>query len=198
MAWWKPKRISANNRDLNEFLYNFVLHCPSSIEKKEKTGKGKNGKVIYKSRYDAVSACECSFKRRGITGHILSTLLAQLRRQMISIGTYRKIKSSESVEATVEEIRRNAKAHDKEFDLLVFQDRNDMSETEAIYYYIRNAFAHGSFEIKQTKSGAIYYLESAKNGQIKSQMRLKTQTLKKFANLMNMTPDQIIALRKSK
>lgn len=196
MAWWKVKRISSDDDTLNYFLMEYVLKCPCSIENREKNGLGPNGKTRYKRSYSPVSAQNCSFKQRNITGHLLSTLLSQIRRPMLTMGTYAKIKTSESVEDTVRGLLRDASVGDPECDLVVFHERSDMPETEALFYYIRNSFAHGSFEARQTPGGRVFYLESARNGTIKARMRLKESTLERLASLKNLSADEIISLRK--
>ena len=132
-----------------------------------------------------------SFKSRNITGHLLNTILAQIRRPLQKNNTYYVIKPSESVENKVNGIISNSCFDDKQFELMVYQTRSDMSDTEAIYYYIRNAFAHGSFEAK----GDCYYLESSTNMRITAQMRLKQSTLLRYIQLANMSATEIKRLQ---
>jgi len=73
-----------------------------------------------------------------------------------------------------------------------------MSDAEAIYYYIRNAFAHGSFEVAEQAGRRIYLIESSKDGIIKARMRLREETLLHYIELANMTPAEIKALQKPK
>ena len=70
-----------------------------------------------------------------------------------------------------------------------------MSDAEVIYYYIRNAFAHGSFEVT---SDRVYKLESKKKESVKAQMMLKETTLLKIADLSRKNRKQIEALQKKK
>ena len=86
---------------------------------------------------------------------------------------------------------------DTNFELVVFQKRTDMSDTEAFYYYIRNAFAHGSFEIINTDSGKIYKLESGKDDSVKAQMRLKESSLKRYIDYSMLSASEVKALQKS-
>ena len=73
---------------------------------------------------------------------------------------------------------------DPNFDVIVMlkRDRNEMPETEAIYYYIRNALAHGSFEFVSQRNDveAYYLLESKQKNTVKAQMRLKESTMLKL------------------
>ena len=73
-----------------------------------------------------------------------------------------------------------------------------MSDPEAFYYYIRNAFAHGSFEVIPTNNGNVYLLESSKDGAVKAQMRLKETSLIEYIRLANLTATEIKALQRHK
>ena len=41
------------------------------------------------------------------------------------------------------EIAKNTTLSDPDYEIMVYKKRSDMSQAEAIFYYIRNAFAHG-------------------------------------------------------
>ena len=73
-----------------------------------------------------------------------------------------------------------------------------MTDLETLYYYIRNAFAHGAFEVINTKEGRVYKLESAKNGIVKAQMRLKESTLNTYVNYSLFKAADAKALQKPK
>lgn len=72
-----------------------------------------------------------------------------------------------------------------------------MSDAEAVFYYIRNAFAHGSFEVV-SGSDPIYKLESKKNGVVKAQLLLKQTTLIKLADLSERSRTDIEKLQRKK
>ena len=76
--------------------------------------------------------------------------------------------------------------------MIVFTKRSDMNITASIFYYIRNAFAHGSFSV----SDRIYYFESSKKGKVLAQIRLHEQTLVKWIELFNSKPDEIKSHKK--
>ena len=73
-----------------------------------------------------------------------------------------------------------------------------MPDTEAIYYYIRNAFAHGSFEFTDVGDRRILVLESSKDGKLKAQMRLRESTLLKMIELSRKTATEIYGMQKKK
>ena len=74
---------------------------------------------------------------------------------------------------------------------MVYQHRSDMSDAEAIYYYIRNAFAHGSFEVKSSKGERCYLLQSDKDSKVKAQMQLKESTLLRLLELSQMSANDL-------
>ena len=65
-------------------------------------------------------------------------------------------------------------------EMIFFLEREDMGDMYAIYYGIRNAFAHASFSVVKQQSEMVYYLQSAKEGVTKSAMRLRERTLLKW------------------
>ena len=193
MQWWSVSKIHYDT--LDNIAYAFIFLCPSSTIKKEKVGINNKGKPAYKKTYVPVSARNCSFKERGITGSLLLTILAQIRKPLIKNGTYEALDNIMSVEQTVQAILSNEALKDPNFDIIVFHKRSDMPETEAIFYYIRNAFAHGSFQVITSDFGNVYLLESKKNNKITAQMRIKEKTLKRYIQLLEKTPSQIKNIR---
>ena len=173
----------------------FVFDCPSSI----KTGGGKKKNGVQKPVcYTNVSSRASTFRTRGINKSLLSTIIAEIRRPIAKIGSYAALTASESVEERVRQICSNTNLSDQKFDLLVFKKRSDMSDAEAVYYYIRNAFAHGSFDVQGTQESLVYHLESKKKDTICAQMRLKEKTLMRYIKLARLKPDDIRSLQKRK
>ena len=197
MPWVNLKKpIPVTNPIFQDIVSGLVFNCPSSTERRVKTGVNGKRKAQYKVSYTPVSARGVSFRRRGITKSLFVTILAQIRRPLSATKTYALIQSSESVESTVESITNATSLSDPYYEIIVFQKRSDMSDTEALYYYIRNAFAHGSFEVVATNGGNVYLLESSKDGTIKAQMRLKETSLSEYIRLANLTVAEIKALQK--
>jgi len=159
-------------------LIEFILNCPSSIK------KNKN--------YYPVSARNCSFKERGIKDALLRTLLAQIKKELPNRKCYVKVKPGESIENAIQQMNKESNLTDGEHEYIVLTEHHAMSETESVYYYIRNAFAHGSFNVGLSKDNDhMYSLESKKENVLKSQMLLKEATLETYITLMKKTPDKI-------
>lgn len=137
-----------------------------------------------------------SFRSRGIDKSLFETILAQIRRPLNNINTYMLIGSSESVERAVNSIICSVSLGDPYYEMVVFQKRSDMSNAEAFYYYLRNAFAHGSFEVSSTNTGNVYFLESSKDSNVKARMRLKESSLLEYIRLANLTAGEIRSLQR--
>lgn len=199
MPWVNVKEIVP----IKDFVFyriisGFVFECPSSIKKTVNKGKWPNGKIIKETFYDSVSARRCSFKNRGITGNLLTTILTQIRKPIERNLAYAALRPEDSVENTVKSIIRNSDLGDVNYDLMVYKKRGDMPDTEAIFYYIRNALAHGAFEVVRNQSDTFYLLESKKNEDLKAQMRLKESSLLNYISLANLTPNEIKELQHTK
>lgn len=196
MAWWaKNSRIPHNDESFGELIRGFVIECPVCREKKIKDGKTADGKTKYIVTKNPISARDSTFRSRNVSGNLLTTLMAQIRRPLAAKSSYALIKNKESVENKVNEIIEHSNQKDEDFEVVVFQNRTDMSDVEAFYYSIRNAFAHGSFEIIQSRSGRVYKLESSRDGEIKAQMRLKESSLLKYVDYSKYDVKKIKALQ---
>ena len=66
-----------------------------------------------------------------------------------------------------------------------------MSKTSAIFYYIRNALAHGSFGTTLSSGKRTYYFESAKNDIVKARIRLREETLLSWIDLFFNSPNTL-------
>lgn len=149
MAWFDPSaKIPIGRVAFNQIVEGFVFLCPSSIKHEEKDKANPKKKRVF---YQDVSMRLCSFRRRGIDSHLLRTILAQIRKPLVAQGTYSVLNSDQDVPSAVANIIASVSLADPYYDIMVYKHRPDMSDTEAIFYYIRNAFAHGSFEVKTTK-----------------------------------------------
>lgn len=96
---------------------------------------------------------------------------------------YYPISSNQSINA----IEKNISLSDPNFEMIIM---HTMSKACAIFYYIRNGFSHGSFNVKNN----IYCFESSKNGITKAKIRLKEETLLKWIDCFYEFPKK----RKSK
>ena len=200
MSWWTTKSpIPFYDKSFNEIISSFVFECPSVTRKRISDGVDSRGKKKYKEETQAVSARKnVSFKSREITGDKLNTLLSKIKQPLVKNKSYSVISSGENVELELENILKLTSLKDQNFELIVMKERYDMPRTESIFYYIRNAFAHGSFEAKKAGKEYIYLLESAKGNEIKARMRLKESTLQEYIRLSKLTVTEIKTLQTTK
>jgi len=194
MKWWnKNQEVPLSDEAFQSIIRSLLFNCPVCVRKTEKIGDSRKKKIQYKP----VSARDASFKRHGITGNALLTVLAQIRRPLARMNTYKVLKPSESITENVERIIQSTSLTDSMFEMMVYHTRSDMPDTEAIYYYIRNAFAHGSFEVCNWNNDRLYLLESNKDGTIKAQMRLREKTLLGYAKLAQLSLGEIRQLQRN-
>lgn len=187
MKWSTKNKIPLNNENFIKIINGFVFYYPSSVRSSSKTSK---------HSYKAVSARNCSFIYRKICDSKLRTILSKIKAPLILTNSYKSIGAKDSVEKTVSGIISTTHCSDPNFEIIVYQKRSDMPDIEAIYYYIRNAFAHGSFEVIQENGRNIYILESKKDNTIKAQMRLYERSMLELISYANMSPNEITALQK--
>ena len=197
MAWISIKAIP-NDLAFLKIVSALVINCPSCEEKQVPNGINANGKKKHKTVYNPVSVRNSTFRSRGICGKMFVTILAQIRKPLMSNGTYALLNSGEDVKTKVNSIITSVSLNDPYYDLIVYQKKAEMTDLETLYYYIRNAFAHGAFEVINTKEGRVYKLESAKNGTVKAQMRLKESTLKSYINYSLIKPADVKVLQKTR
>jgi hypothetical protein len=146
---------------------------------------------------------KCSFYERGIRRDLLRTLLAQVKMKFHKEEfCVLDNKSSMLVEDKVEELKKKTSLHDTEYNLVVFKySDSNRSKTDTFFFYIRCAFAHGSFEVKKNNNGEyIYYLESSrldKKGKrvITSQMRITESVLLELIELKNSDAKEIRSMQ---
>lgn len=201
MPWVNTRsNIPVNNLNFNQIIAGLLFECPSTVKSREKIGVDDKGKNILRDKYTPVSMRNNAFRNRGIRGSLLTTILANIRKPLKAHNAYYCIGHQEIVEDKISEIIATTTLGDAFFDVIVMKKRSDMSETEALFYYIRNAFAHGAFEYvaESNDNAAFYLLESKKDGIVKAQMRLKETTLLKICRLSKMTSTEITRIQKKK
>jgi hypothetical protein len=129
----------------------------------------------------------CSFRSRNITGGLLTTLGARIKR-LVDEGCYQVIGAEPSAFASVDEATRrlveSSTRSDELFNLIVFRRRSEMSDAEAVFYAVRNAFAHGSFEVVSPAGGErVYLLEAAKGDVTQARIRLKESQMRELLRM---------------
>lgn len=182
--WFKDKEIPIQNGNFQKIVDFYLFNCPSTITRR----KGKT-----KKRYP-VSQRAFSLEKYGWNGKLLQTLLATMKHPASGHLVYQTFKSNEDIEAETTNILRNSTLADPHFEMILMQERTDMNKTSSIFYYIRNAFAHGSFSVVGKGENKTYYFESSRDEKIKARIRLREQTLLNWIQDVQLSPD---ALRKA-
>ncbi len=174
--WWKNgNKIPFDNINFQTILRFYLFECPVTTESVKKKKKIKKH----------VSARGIPLERQGWSGNALNTLLAAMKRNASSNLKYMVVEPSSSVGIIVRNEEAISTQSDPNFELIAFKENSTLGKTKSIFYMIRNAFAHGSFSVVGTSNGTIYYFQSEKDGEIKSQIRLKEKTLLAWIKLVN-------------
>ena len=82
------------------------------------------------------------------------------------------------------QIEQRNRAHDLNFEMVIFIENSDLKKTRTIFYAIRNAFAHGSFSVSGAGEKRTYCLENRKDGVLKARIRLREKTLLNWIELV--------------
>lgn len=179
--WWdKNQKIPWNDKNFQKILEFYLFNCPSETEK----GKKNKGTL----RYEKVSQRAKTLRQQGWTDGYLNSLFASMKHTTSGKLVYEKYKSQDNIVDKCVEIEKNSSLTDEHFEMIVFQERSDMSLTGSVFYYIRNAFAHGSFSIVGSGEKRTYYLESAKDDKVKARIRLRETTLLQWIDDFNLSP----------
>ena len=182
--WWnKGASIPFNSQSFQKIIDFFLFNCPSEIEK----GSKKLGTKTYKK----VSQRATTLRAQGWTGGSLNTLLASMKHTTSGHLEYRVFETNRDIRCEVNMIEKTVSLTDSNFEMIVMSERTDMNKTSAIFYYIRNAFAHGSFSVISDSGRTIYYLESAKDSTIKARLRLREDTLMKWIKDFALSPKEL-------
>lgn len=132
----------------------------------------------YKCNFKKVSKRGISFEERGLDGAKLNSL----RAAMIRVT---KVELS-AVESANEVIKIADQNKNSEF-IVIKKNESNSSVTEGYFYCIRNAFAHGGFDV----DGDTYYLKNEDRGEIKGLARIREESLLAWIDLVNMDLNEI-------
>lgn len=190
--WWnKGTLIPFNSHNFQKIIDFFLFNCPIEIEK----GNKKKGTKTY----EKVSRRATTLRAQGWTGGSLNTLLASMKHTTSGHLEYRVFDTSKDISSEVNMIEKSVSLTDSNFEMIVMSERTDMKKTSSIFYYIRNAFAHGSFSVITDNGRTVYYLESAKNSTIKARLRLREETLMKWIRDVSLSPEKLkLALKQDR
>lgn len=184
--WWdKGKAIPSADASFQKIIDFYLFNCPCETESGS-VGKGTK-------KYTKVSKRGTTLRAQGWTKGFLNTLLAAMKKTASGHLEYHPFSEGTNIAIESDKIEIGAGLSDVHFEMIVFAERSDMNKTSAIFYYIRNALAHGSFSVVADGYRKIYYLESSKNDMVKARIRLTEETLLKWIKDFEFSPN---ALRK--
>ena len=158
--WWdKGTKIPLNDANFQKIIDFYLFNCPCETESGS-VGKGTK-------KYIKVSKRGTTLRAQGWTKGFLNTLLASMKKTASGHLEYHPFSEGTNIAIESDKIKYDVCLSDAHFEMIVFAERSDMNKTSAIFYYIRNALAHGSFSVVYDGNRRIYYLESSKNGTVK-------------------------------
>ena len=194
--WWRkgtfyPEYESNYSKIINFYLFN----CPvqtftyEKIDKTKKKGKDNRKKVFKK-----VSQTNDTFESRNwVKGNLIT-----LQNAMKGNIPFIPVASTDNVEEKHSNFEASSSNSDKNYEYVIFKKSGDLSQTVSIFYHIRNAIAHGSFSVVRNNDSPIYYFQSQKDGDIKSRIRLKENTLLQWIELFNSNVSEIKEMKQTK
>jgi len=171
-CWNQKNEIPLNDKNFYKILNFYLFNCPCERERRE------NGR----KKYEKISCRAKTLRDKGWTNSNLRILLSAMKKTASRHMEYKILESSQKIDEKENNI--NYSLSDDQYEMIIVCKRNDMNLTSAIFYYIRNAFAHGSFYI----INKTYYFESSKKETIKGKLRLKEKTLLKWIELFELSP----------
>lgn len=182
--WWdKGTKIPLADANFQKIIDFYVFNCPCETE---------NGSVAKGTKtYAKVSKRGTTLRAQGWTGGYLNTLRASMKHTSSGHLEYYSFSERTDVAIEADKVMETANLTDSHFEMITFAERSDMTKTSAIFYYVRNAFAHGSFSVLWDNNRKIYYLESAKNGRVKARIRLNENTLLKWIKDFALSPNAL-------
>lgn len=181
--WWKKdSTIPLDNNNFQKILNFYLFNCPCEIE----SGSKKKGTL----KYEKVSKRAITLRQQGWAGSYLNSLMAAMKHTASGNLKYEHYKASEDIKEK-SDILEKGSLNDIRFEMIVISERSDMNLTSAIFYYIRNALAHGSFSTVSNGKPITYYFESAKGGNVKARIRLREETLLKWIKDFNLSPNAL-------
>ena len=183
--WWKLTKIPVENKNFQKILIGYLFECPSATKKNYKGSK---------TTYTYVSCRKNSFRERNINGQLLRNLNNEIKKRVNKMYICSR-NIEENLDELISKKYQESGYSDPNIELIAFKANSSMTDTENIYYCIRNALAHGSFQVINGNP-KIYIFESNKDGKLKSRIRLKEDTLLYFIKLSKLDAKKVRELNK--
>lgn len=185
----------ANLADLTISMYHRFMISEWTFKKKVKLpGNDNLAKLIqfyvWETPVPDVSSKGVELSEYGWKKSSLLTLHAEMRK----ISNFPGSKNQWWISVTTNEIEKELQRigrldnYDCSFEFAVHTVRDGLNKTEALFYLIRNSFAHGGFR-KHKYEGEIYYaFENQNNGMLKGRAIFREQTLLNWIKVIKKGP----------
>ena len=124
-----------------------------------------------------------TFESLGWKGGSFNTLHAEMRKKSGFPNKRWIATTAGEVETRLSELNR-LNGYDCSFEFAVHTVKSGLNKTEALFYFIRNAFAHGGFKASVYKGEKYYVFENRQDQQLKGRAILKESTLLYWRSLL--------------
>lgn len=174
------KPIPLSNRNFQRIIQFYLFETPVRTFTKnklkfERTTDQPHPKYNYE--FKKVSKRGVTFAERGLDGPRLNSL----RAAMIRMTGVKLINVLDDVATKVEKMDNSSEY------IIIKRNDNNVSVTEGYFYCIRNAFAHGDFNV----DGKVYFLCNEVGGKVKGIARLNERSLLAWIDLVSMDIENI-------
>jgi len=149
-------KLKKEDRELIEF---YLINCPVDYKKK----KTKEYVVV---SHKGPTFTSLNYQSAEIT-KLLKTFNKTINNNIVRCSNHQEVEAAEA------RIKHDKGYSDRNFEYVAIIENTDMFRTRTLFYMIRNALAHGSFENKDK----VYYFKAEKDKKLKALMRLKYTTL---------------------
>lgn len=169
-----------NSRSFQKIIKFYLFECPVRLRKPipKKDRDSNDPQAKYKFLFKKVSKRGVTFDERGLDGAALNTLRAAMKR---ATGvTLKAVDDADSVSNIAADLEGS------EY-IVIKRNESNFSITEGYFYCIRNAFAHGDFEVV----GKEYILKNEDKGCVKGLARLSEKSLLAWIDLVELSVEDI-------
>lgn len=175
--------------------YHFRMACKWTFTQRVKLrGKDNLAKLLqfylWETPVSGVSNKGKSFKEYGWEESNYATLHARMRR----VSGFPNPKRPDWIVAAVKDVEAELAALGRlddykcSFEFAVHNQKDGHNKTEALFYLIRNAFAHGGFRINEYEGQRFYVFENRHDGKIKGRAIFQEKTLLSWIDIVRAGP----------
>ncbi len=156
--WWnKGTDIPLRDKTFCKIVNFYLFHCPCEI----RTSNGHFAKVSHQG---------VTFREKGWIYGYVNTLTSCMKKGSSNRLVYNCLDTNCNIEEETKKIEETTPLSDKHFEMITILKHPNMNIPSSIFYYIRNAFAHGK---------------------VKAQLRLRQETLLEWIKDFTLSPNEL-------